>query len=233
MTCLNTRSNEALSRTTRLDFLDAMSRTATGVNIVTTDGPAGKAGLTVSAMSSVSADGLAPQLLVCTNRNGSAANAILENGVFVLNVLRDDQTSISDVFAGRHASNGTDRFSYARWVPMATGAPRLVDPVAAFDCRIAHVHLVGTHYVIFGAVVDIFSAESGKPLVYTRRAYTSLLSPDSSPAPEIRSVCQESRNATGPSARIARRRQEPRLIRRSRPATTASARFRTEPHGAG
>lgn len=225
MICLNTRSNEALSKATRLDFLDAMSRTATGVNVVTTDGSAGKAGLTVSAMSSVSADGLAPQLLVCINRNGSAAQPILENGVFVLNVLRDDQTSISDVFAGRHASNGMDRFSYARWVPMATGAPRLVDPLAAFDCHIAHVHLVGTHYVIFGAVVGIFIADSGKPLVYTRRAYTSLQSPGSSPAPEIRTTGQVSRNAVGPSARLARRRQDPQLIRRSRPATTASARF--------
>ena len=40
----------------RQDFLQGMSFVAATVNVVTTDGPAGRSGVTVSAMSSVSAD---------------------------------------------------------------------------------------------------------------------------------------------------------------------------------
>ncbi|EBA01956.1 flavin reductase-like, FMN-binding protein [Rhodobacterales bacterium HTCC2150] len=85
----------------RQGFLTGMSCAACTVNIVTTDGPAGRAGVTVSAMSSVSADTPKPTLLVCVHHLSPAADLILENGVFCVNVLRDDQGYISDTFAGR------------------------------------------------------------------------------------------------------------------------------------
>jgi flavin reductase (DIM6/NTAB) family NADH-FMN oxidoreductase RutF len=152
-------------------FLEAMSHTAATVNIVTTDGPAGRAGVTVSAMASVSADMPAPSLLVCIHQMGSACSAILKNGVFCVNVLRDDQSHISDVFAGRIAPADGDKFSRAEWATLETGAPRVIDPLVAFDCRLTHSELVGTHYVMFGAVADIFIADRGHPLIYASRAY--------------------------------------------------------------
>ncbi len=82
-------------------FLDGMSHAACTVNIVTTDGPAGRAGVTVSAMASVSADSDWPTLLVCVHHLSPAAAKIVENGVLCVNVLRDDQSYISDTFAGR------------------------------------------------------------------------------------------------------------------------------------
>lgn len=152
-------------------FLEAMSHTAATVNIVATDGPAGRAGVTVSAMTSVSADTPAPSLLVCINRSSRACLPILKNGVFCLNVLRDDQARISDVFAGRIRTAGGDKFSCADWAPMGTGAPRVIDPLVAFDCRMTHSELFGTHYVMFGAVQEIFMADGGLPLIYAGRAY--------------------------------------------------------------
>jgi len=152
-------------------FLDAMSRTACSVTVVSTDGPAGRAGVTVSAMSSVSADGPTPKLLICVHRSGAACPAILENGVFCVNLLRAEQSGISDVFAGRTDAVGADRFSGLDWTRMVTGAPRLIDPLAAFDCRLSHANLVGTHYVMFGAVEAVFVADSGAPLIYADRAY--------------------------------------------------------------
>ncbi len=152
-------------------FLEAMSHTAATVNIVTTDGPAGRAGVTVSAMASVSADTPAPSLLVCIHRDGSACLPILKNGVFCVNVLRDDQSNISDVFAGRSTGADGGKFACADWTAMETGAPRVIDPLVAFDCRLTHSELIGTHYVMFGAVEDIFIAERGLPLIYAARAY--------------------------------------------------------------
>ncbi len=148
-----------------------MSHAATTVNVVTTDGPAGRAGVTVSAMTSVSADTERPTLLVCIHRNSSATAAILANGVFAVNVLRDDQSWISDTFAGRFRAEVADKFDCTEWVPMPSGAPRVVDPLVAFDCRLVSSDLVGTHHVLFGEVGDIFIAERGSPLIYARRAY--------------------------------------------------------------
>jgi flavin reductase len=152
-------------------FLGGMSLAAHTVSVVTTDGPAGRLGVTVSAMSSVSADSPGPVLLVCVHEKSPAARAIVDNGVFCVNVLRDDQAGISDCFAGRTGLAGADRFACADWIEGATGAPRLSERLVAFDCRVASHQLVGTHYVIFGAVEDIALADAGAPLIHVNRAY--------------------------------------------------------------
>ncbi len=105
----------------RDDFLDGMSRAACTVSVVTTDGAAGRAGVTVSAMASVSADGGAPSLLVCVNRQSAAAGMILENGVFCVNVLRDDQALVSDTFAGRVRTPSGDKFEGVGWRTLESG----------------------------------------------------------------------------------------------------------------
>lgn len=155
----------------RSRFLQGMSRAAWTVNIVTTDGPTGRAGVTVSSMTSVSAEAERPILLVCVNRQSPTAAMILENGVFCVNMLREGQSYLSEVFAGRHAGALKSRFDAGEWVDMPSGAPRLSDPLIAFDCAVLDSHLVGTHHVIFGAVTEVFDPRSGTPLIYANRSY--------------------------------------------------------------
>lgn len=152
-------------------FISGMSRVATTVNVVTTDGPAGRAGATVSAMSSVSADTAKPTLLVCLHHESSAAKATLENGVFCVNILRDDQSFISDTFAGRFANEGADKFGCATWTTQKTGAPRVIDPLVAFDCTVKSSERVGTHHIFIAHVQDVFEAKAGSPLLYAQRDY--------------------------------------------------------------
>jgi flavin reductase len=87
----------------RAAFLEGMSRSAASVSVVTTDGPAGRGGVTVSAMTSISADGEWPTMLTCLNASSSALPLVLENKCFCINVLRTGQTEISDVFSSRMA----------------------------------------------------------------------------------------------------------------------------------
>lgn len=162
---------EAANPVLRRQFLEGMSHTACTVNVVTTDGPAGRAGVTVSAMSSVSADTPQPSLLVCVHHKSHAAQAIVENGVFCVNVLRDDQSHISDTFAGRIKATGGDKFACSAWALQKTGAPRVVDPLVAFDCKVMSGERIGTHHVFLGEVHDIFTAERGSPLIFANRAY--------------------------------------------------------------
>lgn len=155
----------------RRRFLSGMSQAACTVNVVTTDGPAGRAGVTVSAMSSVSADTPKPALLVCVHQLSATAAAILANGVFCVNVLRDDQSHISDVFAGRLKTESGDKFTCASWTTQTTGAPRVQDPLVSFDCTVLSSQPIGTHYIFLGAVEDIFESDGGSPLIYANRAY--------------------------------------------------------------
>src|SRR5271155_135112 len=115
----------------RQRFLHGMSHAACTVNVVTTDGVAGRHGVTVSAMVSVSADTPQPTLLVCVHHLSPVAAAVLENGVFCVNVLREDQAHISDSFAGRSGAQGAAKFECTRWTTQVTGAPRVVDSLVA------------------------------------------------------------------------------------------------------
>jgi flavin reductase (DIM6/NTAB) family NADH-FMN oxidoreductase RutF len=161
--------NEVEAGEKRQSFLAGMSQAAATVSVVTTDGPAGRSGVTVSAMSSVSAD--EPTLLVCIHHLSETAGLIFRNGVFCVNLLRDDQSLISESFAGRRKPDLTDKFACSAWTNGATGAPRLADPLVAFDCRLVSSQRVGTHHVLFGAVADVYIGPSGSPLIYANRAY--------------------------------------------------------------
>lgn len=155
----------------RQRFLNGMGLAACTVNVVTTNGAAGRHGVTVSAMSSVSADTALPTLLVCIHHLSPAVQAIISNGVFCVNVLRDDQSFVSDCFAGRIKTADGDKFSCTSWTTLTTGAPSAVDALAAFDCHILSAQQIGTHYVIVGSVTEIFAADNGSPLIYANRAY--------------------------------------------------------------
>jgi len=152
-------------------FTNAMSNAACTVSVVTTDGPAGRLGVTVSAMTSVSADTPRPTLLVCVHQMSPCADAIIQNGVFCVNVLRDDQWSISDCFAGRYRTPDGNKFSCTEWAIDVNGSPRVENSLVAFSCKLASSQKVGTHYVFFGSVEEIVSTSSGSPLIYASRAY--------------------------------------------------------------
>ncbi len=155
----------------RANFISGMSHAACTVNVVTTDGAAGRMGVTVSAMSSVSADTPKPTLLVCVHHHSATAQAIIDNGVFCVNILRDDQSYISDTFAGRFKETVKDKFDCADWFAMDTGAPRVIDPLVAFDCKVQSSEKTGTHYIFMGEVQGVFEADRGSPLIYSKRSY--------------------------------------------------------------
>lgn len=164
---MDTNLNQAI----RTRFLEGMSHAACTVNIVTTDGPAGRAGVTVSAMASVSADSDWPTLLVCVHHLSPAAAKIVENGVLCVNVLRDDQSYISDTFAGRFKDEVGDKFDCTEWVNAPSGSPRIADPLVAFDCRLLSNEKVGTHHIFLCEVRDLHISRTGSPLIYANRAY--------------------------------------------------------------
>lgn len=155
----------------RKAFLEGMSRAAASVSVVTTDGPAGRGGVTVSAMTSISADGDQPTMLTCLNAASSALPLVLRNGCFCINVLRTGQTDISDVFSSRRPPPGGDKFNAVRVATLATGAPQLTEALVSFDCRLISAERIGTHHICIGAVEAVVAAPEGDPLLYGMRRY--------------------------------------------------------------
>ena len=155
----------------RESFIAAMRNAATGVNVVTTDGAAGRYGITVSAFASVSAEPLT--VLVCINRDSVARDAILANGRFCVNVLSAGQTDVAKSFAGCAQSDRQYDFSIASWRTTTTGSPALDGCAAWFDCSISTAIDVGTHTIFIGEVGEVDRA-STDPLLYNNRSYRRL-----------------------------------------------------------
>jgi flavin reductase len=152
------------------EFRDAMARLGAAVNVVTTDGAGGKAGVTASAVCSVTDD--PPTLLVCLNRSSSTHAVFQANGVLCVNALAAGHREISDTFAGKGGLTGAARFGVGRWMTLLTGAPVLEDAaVVSFDCRIADAVEKGTHSVLFAEIQAIRQGPPGGALIYYGRGY--------------------------------------------------------------
>jgi flavin reductase len=150
-------------------FRDGMAQVGAAVHVVTTDGPGGKAGFTASAVCSVS--DCPPTLLVCLNRRSQSGPVLQRNQVFCVNTLGGDCEPVADVFAGRTGAIRDERFMTGMWSILKTGAPVLQAAVVAFDCRAVEIRQMGSHNVIFGAVVDMRLNSATPALVYHNRAY--------------------------------------------------------------
>lgn len=152
-------------------FRAAVGNLATAVSIVATDGPAGRAGMTCSAVCAVSA--VPPTILACVH-NQSAAHAVIKaNGVFAVSILSAEQGSLSQVFAGIGNVPMFDRFASGTWEVLATGAPYRADALCALDAVLLAAHEIGTHSIFVGRVVAVSDGAMMEPLIHHRRAYAT------------------------------------------------------------
>lgn len=156
---------------TKERYRDAMAVVAAAVNVVTTDGPAGRAGFTATAVCSVT--DAPPTLLVCVKRDSSVGDAFRSNGALCVNTLAPGHVALSNLFGGRTSTE--ERFAAATWATGASGAPMLEGALASFDCRIDRVVDVGTHAVLFCEVLDARLGESREGLIYAGRRYDTVL----------------------------------------------------------
>jgi flavin reductase len=151
----------------------AMSRLAGAVHLVTTDGLAGRAGFTASAVCSVS--DAPPTLLVCINRTSSAYPVFSKADVLCVNTLGASQMAIASAFGGKTAMD--QRFAAASWTRLMTGAPILQDALVSFDCRIVARMPVRTHDVLLCEVEAVLEGQIQSCLLYANRNYHSLPQP--------------------------------------------------------
>ncbi len=148
-------------------FWAGMSRLGAAVNIITTDGPAGRAGFTGSAVCSVTDS--PPTLLVCLNRSSSVYDRFADNDALCVNTLKPDHEQLSRLFGGKTAMD--ERFAAATWSVGTSGAPVLEGATVSFDCRIANRAEVGSHTVFFCEVLAVECHQVASGLIYFDRGY--------------------------------------------------------------
>jgi flavin reductase len=154
---------------TTTDFRNGMALLTGAVNIITTNGPAGQAGFTASAVCSVTDQ--PPTVLVCVNRSAYSHHLLLENRALCVNVLASDQEHLSALFSNRNASM-EQRFGGTPWSTLHTGSPALDGALANFDGEVVHTHEVGTHTVFFVELRQVRLAEAPHSgLAYFDRTY--------------------------------------------------------------
>ena len=158
----------SLPRAPRDVFVAAMGAVVSGVTVVTTSGPGGAIGRTISAMASVSAD--PPLLLVCVHRGSPLRDAITDRGSFAVNVLGAHQAAVSDTFAGRPGDGPPFAFDPRHWAPGVSTAPVLAGAAATFECQVVSCAEAGSHSVIVGAVL-VSKRGAVPPLAYSGRSY--------------------------------------------------------------
>lgn len=154
----------------KTEFRNAMARLGAAVNVITTDGPGGRAGFTASAVCSVTDE--PPSLLVCLNRSASVYETFKTNGVLCVNVLGAGHQAISNLFGGK--TSMAERFAAADWTLGASGSPVLQEASVSFDCRLSQITEVGTHDVLVCEVVAISTSEQAQSLIYFNRQYHEL-----------------------------------------------------------
>jgi flavin reductase (NADH)/flavin reductase/chlorophenol-4-monooxygenase component 1 len=156
---------------TARQFRDAMAQITTPVSVITTDGPAGRSGMTCSAVCAASD---APPMIIACVHGASAANRVFRaNGVLCVNSLSAAQSELSQLFASSRGVPMDERFLHDDWGTLATGAPCHRGALAALDCEVLDIREAGTHSVFFARVLATGIGQPLEPLVYHRRAYAT------------------------------------------------------------
>lgn len=139
-----------------------LGRFATGVAVITLDGPGGRHGLTINSFTSVS---LEPPLVLVSVAKKAKAHPLLQGHPFCVNVLGAEQEAIARCFAG---GDSIDLI----WVE-GRHAPRIAGVLAHLECVPWRQYDGGDHTLFLGEVVD-FDFRDGDALGYLTSRFRSI-----------------------------------------------------------
>lgn len=150
-------------------FRAAFSQLPTAVSIVSV--PCGDTvlGITVSSVSSLSAD--PPLLMFNVDRRARSHELLAMVGRFGVNVLGQRQSPISDHCARRGSSKDITTLCMQ---PPVTLSPALTDAAVHFDCTLEAVHPGGDHSIFVGRIHRIVLGQDVDPLVHCGGRYRQM-----------------------------------------------------------
>ena len=157
-----------LSKSQR-EFRNAMAHLPAAVSIITTNGSAGRCGITASAVCSVTDS--PPTILVCVNRSSETHDVFKQNGFLCVNVLSDEQEQLAMHFSGITKVSMEERFSWNIWGSSHLQLPVLAEALVKLQGRVNECKEVGSHSVMFVELSDIYVSEEKDSLIYFNRLF--------------------------------------------------------------
>ena len=151
-------------------YQNTVGMLATGISVITTESKGEIHGMTANAVTSLS---LNPMLvIVCVAKKARMADLLHANMPLVINILRADQTQLSNHFAGsQRRPEVSPEIRFVSW----EGGPRLQDCLAAIGCVVSEIIEGGDHWIIIGEVTALHEGGDGSgPLIYYRSRYARL-----------------------------------------------------------
>ena len=152
-------------------FREAIGHFATGVTVITTLHDGKPAGMTASAVASLSLDPVL--LLVCIANRLPTHTAIEGARRFVVNVLGEGQEDL----ALRFAKPSPDKFAGVA-LDASYELPVLGDAIAHFLCDVHESFPGGDHSIITGLVRECDAKSGTRPLLYFRSGFGALQDPN-------------------------------------------------------
>jgi 3-hydroxy-9,10-secoandrosta-1,3,5(10)-triene-9,17-dione monooxygenase reductase component len=148
----------------QLAFRQAIAQFATGVTVITTLTDGQPAGMTASAVASLSLDPVL--LLVCIDARVPTHTAIEASRRFVVNVLGEGQEELALHFGRR----SPDKFSSVE-LRADHELPVLADAIATFVCDVHERFPGGDHSIFTGLVRECATTPGKRPLVYFQSGF--------------------------------------------------------------
>ncbi len=146
-------------------FRSAMGKFATGVTVLTTKADGIVHGMTANAFMSVS---LNPKLvMISIGEKARMLPKIQQSQNFVINILSEEQESISRLFAGQSEEKQHIEFDWVNDRPLIKGS------LASIFCDVYSEQIAGDHTVFIGEVKELLLNE-GKPLLFYSGKYGGL-----------------------------------------------------------
>ena len=146
----------------------ALGQFPTGVCIVTCAVGGERFGMTMSSFNALSLR--PPLVLFSIDRQAKGLPAWERAEGFAIHVLSENQSALSNRFAGR----GADKWSGLDTRVSLHGAPLLAGVAACFECAAHQVHDAGDHR-LFIARIEQFSRDADRrPLVFAQGRYATL-----------------------------------------------------------
>lgn len=150
-------------------FRHAMAHLPAAVSIVTTDGAAGRCGITASAVCSVTDS--PPTVLVCLNRRSAMHDVFTRNGQLCINVLGGGHEALAMHFSGATGVAMAQRFAFHDWRPGVAGQPVLDDALVKLQGHVTDCKEVGSHTVFFVELDNVDVSEEQNSLIYFNRLF--------------------------------------------------------------
>ncbi len=163
------RRRGARSAGARRHFRDVFGAWPSGVAVITGNGANGPAGMTATAVCSLSLDPLL--LLACFDNGARTLPVVREGGRFGVNVLRAGQRGLAAEFASKAAHR--DSFRAVGW-SLQHDVPVLDGVLAWLACEIEQLVAGGDHTIAIGSVCGMDHDPDGEPLVWHRGLYREM-----------------------------------------------------------